>query len=571
MLYEYAYYHLAGRQQWADMKNLVPGAYNNDASIQSITLLRRLGQNYFQEGAMGMSHTAAQMQFFNGRAAMIPCGSWLKSEMKGKIPDGFELGFFNLPLPPGHKADPSTINAHVEPFYLMSHSKHPREAVDFLRFMTSKAQAGKFARMQDIVVAVRGANEGNLSPDLNDMLAIVSQAKASFGDVPGGGYPDMWQVDTDAMYKVLRGIGTPQEVGQWMEDRAAALRNQKLNPTRVDVHHVWKPVILIAVLGLGFVYAVFQTGRRLRLSGPARTKNAETLPRMRFSNVLLFLLPSVAIYSLFVIVPSARSFSWSLHSWNGLTNMSQMPLVGLLNFKRLLLESDAFWTALLNNLFLMTVVPLFVIPLALFLAACISRGIWGANAFRVIFFFPNLLGSVAATLLWLHLYNPQGGLVNAALVGIGLDHFSGFTWLESKHLYWALVPISIWGACGFNMVLYLAAMQSIPESYYEAAKLDGASQWRQFWTITVPLIWEILAISLVFLVIGGMKAFDVIWLLKNQRPQTQEHVIGTLMVQTMFQEYNVGQATAIAVMLFFMVFVGSALTLRVMRRETVEM
>ena len=306
---------------------------------------------------------------------------------------------------------------------------------------------------------------------------------------------------------------------------------------------------------------------------------------MRWHNVLLFIGPAVAIYTIFIIVPSIRSFSWSLHEWNGLTGMDSMPYKGLLNFRRLLLESDSFWIALKNNLFLMFVVPLFVVPLSMFLAVSISRGIWGSNIFRIVFFFPNLLGGVAATLLWLHVYNPQGGLINGALAGLGgwlkwlgfywlgsqLDVFNGFAWLEPKNLYWALIPISIWGACGFNMVLYLAAMESIPETYYEAARIDGASPWRQFWTITLPLIWEVLAISLVFLVIGGMKAFETIWLLTNQQPNTENHVVGTYLVQTMFKDYKVGQATALAVLLFLMIFIGTAATLRGMKRETVEM
>jgi ABC-type sugar transport system permease subunit len=292
---------------------------------------------------------------------------------------------------------------------------------------------------------------------------------------------------------------------------------------------------------------------------------------MGWANVLLFVAPALLIYTAFVIVPAARSFSWSLHGWNGLTPRAEMPFRGLLNFKRLLLESDAFWIALKNNLFLMFVVPLFVVPLAMFLAASISRGVRGATFFRVVFFFPNLLGGVAATLLWLHLYNPQGGLVNTALTSLGFQSFASYTWLEPKNLYWALIPISVWGACGFNMVLYLAAMQTIPESYYEAATLDGATRWRQFWTITLPLIWDVLTISVVFLVIGGMKAFELIWLLTNQRPQTDNHVIATRMVQTMFNEFRVGESTAIAVLLFLMVFVGSAITKRGLRRETIEM
>jgi raffinose/stachyose/melibiose transport system permease protein len=130
--------------------------------------------------------------------------------------------------------------------------------------------------------------------------------------------------------------------------------------------------------------------------------------------------------------------------------------------------------------------------------------------------------------------------------------------------------MSVWGACGFNMLLYLAAMESIPQTLYEAAELDGASHWRQFWTITMPLIWDVLSISIVFMIIGGMKAFEGIWLLTNQHPTTETHVIGTRMVQAMFNEFNVGEATAIAVLLFLMVFFGTAATLRLMRRETVE-
>jgi raffinose/stachyose/melibiose transport system permease protein len=247
-----------------------------------------------------------------------------------------------------------------------------------------------------------------------------------------------------------------------------------------------------------------------------------------------------------------------------------MRWVGLLNFKRLLLEDDSFWTALGNNLFLMFVVPVFVIPLALFLAAVIHRGIRGANVFRIVFFFPNLLGTVAVTLLWMYMYNPQGGLVNGLLTGLGFTQFKSFAWLAPDKLYWALIPLSVWAACGFNLVLFLAAMQAIPQSLYEAAEIDGASPWRQFWSITLPMIWEILTIAMVFMVIGGMKAFEIIWLLTNQRPSQTDHVISTRMVQVMFNEFRVGEATAIAVLLFLMIFFGSVFTLKMMQRETYE-
>ena len=156
-------------------------------------------------------------------------------------------------------------------------------------------------------------------------------------------------------------------------------------------------------------------------------------------------------------------------------------------------------------------------------------------------------------------------------IGQWLISLRYFTWLSPDHLYWAMIPMSVWGACGFNMILYLAAMESVPESLYESATIDGASPARQFFSITLPLIWDVLSISIVFLVIGGMKAFETVWLLTNQRPTTGAHVIATRLVQTMFSEYKVGEATAIAVLLFVMVFLITGATLRLMRRESVEM
>jgi ABC-type sugar transport system permease subunit/ABC-type glycerol-3-phosphate transport system substrate-binding protein len=585
-LYEAAFYNLAGPKAFYDQKKLVPGSYSRPESVEAIRLVQKLATEGFQAGALGMSHTESQLQFFLGNTAMIPCGAWLKSEMMGKIPDGFELGCFNLPVAKNGVADPTAVSVHTEATVVMSESPHPELGVDFLRLMTSRRMAGKFARMQDIPTCIRGSNEGNLSKDLEDLNQIVNNAKTSYGMVPGENYPEFEQIYRDGMYRAISGGNgnSPAQVAQGLESQAISAKARGDNPDQVTVNHRWKPAILLTLLGGGMLLAILQMVR-LRRHAKSKLAPIEELQRMRLRNVLLFVGPAVVIYSMFIIVPCVRSFTWSVHQWNGLTNMGGMPFKGLMNFRRLLLESDTFWISLQNNLFLMVVVPLFVVPLALFLSACISRGVFGSTFFRVVFFFPNLLGGVAATLLWLHVYNPQGGLINAALTGLGggfhairmdwlagyFQSFGAYTWLEPKNLYWSLIPISIWGACGFNMVLYLAAMETIPETYYEAARIDGASALRQFWTITVPLIWEVLLISLVFLVIGGMKAFETIWLLTNQQPQTQNHVISTLMIQTMFNEFKVGEATAMAVVLFLMIFVGTAAMLRGLRRETVEM
>jgi ABC-type sugar transport system permease subunit/ABC-type glycerol-3-phosphate transport system substrate-binding protein len=564
-----AYYHLAGRQRFYEQKALDPGSFDNPEFVRALQLVQHTGANYFQSGSEGMSHTEAQMEFFLGHTAMILCGSWLKSEMQGKIPDGFRLGTFSLPITRAGKADPKALYTTAGYFFVLKGSRHPEVGVDFLRFMTSEQMAGDFARMRDIVVAVRGAMAGNLTEDMHELMRIVQNATTTFGQAPGEGYPEFDQFLEDARFQLLSGTSTPQETATFLEGAARAVRSRSENPDAVTVRHVWKPAFLLLLLGAAIAYWVWSTLRRRAEKRRQTTAAATSTGRVRLSwvGVVFFLGPATVLYTLIVIIPALKSFSWALHRWDGLTGMTW---VGLLHFQRLLLESDGFWTALGNNLFIMFVIPCFVLPLALFLAVCISRELWGSRVFRIVFFFPNILGQVAASLLWMHLYNPQGGPVNAILTSLGLDGFEGFAWLAQDNLYWALVPMSIWAAAGFNMILFLAAMESIPSTVYEAAEIDGASPWRQFWMITLPLIWEVLSISIVFMIIGGMKAFEVIWLLTNQSPTSDNHVIGTRMVQAMFEEFHVGEATAIAVILFLIVFFGTTVTLRLMRRETVE-
>ena len=398
--------------------------------------------------------------------------------------------------------------------------------------MTSREMAGTFAEMRDILVAINGAMEGRTSEDLQDLVELAQQASTAYGTAPGEGFPEMDQFLNDVRFKIVNGQITPEEGAKELESAAEAVRNRSQHPDQIIIRHLWKPALLLGLLALAMGYWLYTTARQWRERRVGQAPQPTSTVRLKWAGVLFF--------------------------------------VGLLHFQRLLFESDEFWTALSNNLFIMFVIPLCVLPLALFLAVCISREVVGAKLFRIVFFFPNILGGVAATLLWMHLYNPQGGPVNTVLVALGLEGFEGFAWLAQDNLYWALIPMSIWGAAGFNMVLFLAAMESIPQSMYEAADIDGASAWRQFWSITAPLIWEVLSIAIVFMIIGGMKAFEVIWLLTNQRPTTDNHVIGTRMVQAMFTEFKVGEATAIAVLLFLIVFFGTTATLRAMKREAVE-
>lgn len=287
-----------------------------------------------------------------------------------------------------------------------------------------------------------------------------------------------------------------------------------------------------------------------------------------------FVGPALALYAAVMLLPALVAFLWAFTRWDGI---GARAWAGLYNFKSLLLESDVLWTALGNNLYLMVVPALLTVPIALLLAVLIHRGVWGASAFRVVILFPNLLGGIAAILIWLNAYQPHSGLVNATLSGLGsalhwdwLRSFANYPWLSEQHLYAALVPIYVWVGCGFNLILYLAAMEGIDPQLYEAAEIDGAPAWMQFATITLPLIREVLAISAVFLVIGGLNAFEMVWLLTSQDPSASSQTLGTLLVTTMFKNMDIGRASALAVILFALVLAASAAALRWLKGEQAE-
>ncbi len=587
-----AHYNLVGAEGWRAYNRLDAGTRTDPRFIRAAGVLQRLSTRHLVTGWEGMTHTAAQLAFIEGRAAMTISASWFASEMRGKLPGDFELGAMNLPVFADGSVNPDTLQTQSAYYFLFASGNEVREraTVDFFRFLTSRERARRFAQTVDSPVALRAVGPGDYSPLMRDTAALIAKATGSFDAAPPASAANLAVINqalTDARYRLMTGRITPEEFGARLEAAAAAARAREDDPDRVETRHGFAAAALLLVLA-GLV-AWLAWKKRAGMSqmeprppgradgdrevpAPLRRANAaqspEHLGRLRAPFALGFVGPALALFGAFVILPGLASFVWAFTRWDGL---GERTWAGLFNFKWLLLESDVFWFALRNNLFLMLAPALVVIPAALFFATLIHRGVWGGSVFRVVFLFPNMLGGIAATLLWMSAYDPHGGLVNTALVKLGFESFAGFAWLSQANLYAALLPIYLWMACGFNLVLYLAAMQGVSPELYEAADLEGASPVRQFFSITVPLIWEVLVVSAVFLVIGGLNAFEMIWLLTSQDPASGSHTLSTLMVSTMFQEFQIGRATSIAVVMFILVLVGSAAVMRVAKRESVEM
>jgi ABC-type sugar transport system permease subunit len=282
--------------------------------------------------------------------------------------------------------------------------------------------------------------------------------------------------------------------------------------------------------------------------------------------IALFLGPPLALYLLLVLLPAVNAFRYSLSRWDGL---GKPVWVGLGNFQKVFAGGSEFLPAIGHNLFLTVVPGAIILAMALFFAALIHQRIRGARLYRITFFFPNVISSVAIALLWVLIYSTTNvGLLNNLMRLFGQKQPYPFT--ESGHLLWAIVPMSVWSATGFFMVLFLAAMENIPTDFYEAARLDGASAPTQFRRITLPLMWDVLTTGIIFLVVGGLKFFDVIWVMENGRPSPSTHTMATLMYAKVFEEYNIGYGTAIAVLLFLLVLIATLVSFRLLRRERLE-
>jgi multiple sugar transport system permease protein len=273
------------------------------------------------------------------------------------------------------------------------------------------------------------------------------------------------------------------------------------------------------------------------------------LSRSEATAAFLFLLPNTICFLLIGIFPVLASFSLSFFDWPVL----QAPdFVGLENYRRLLFEDTIFVTALLNTLYFVgLVVPLNTV-LALGLAMLLNIGLSGTLVFRAIFFFPVLCSSVATSLIWKWMYNTDYGLINYLLRNAGLP---APDWLAS--LAWAmpaLIIMAAWQGAGFNMVILLAGLQNIPRQLYEAAEIDGAGALRKFRHVTLPMLSPTLFFVVVIAVIHSFQVFDQAFVMTEGGPGKATTTIVYYLYQHGFKWFQMGYASAIAWVLFVVLF-----------------
>jgi multiple sugar transport system permease protein len=270
--------------------------------------------------------------------------------------------------------------------------------------------------------------------------------------------------------------------------------------------------------------------------------------RSKYLALAVLLLPSLAGMFAFIMLPVLSSLVLSFSEWD---LIGEIKWIGIGNYVEAL-GDPAIQGALRNTLtFIAGYLPA-VVAIALGLALLLNQRLKGRVAFRAIYFVPVVTSWVAVSLIWKWLLNPQYGLLNYGLALIGIK---GPGWLFDPA--WAMTGVvltSIWKDIGFVTVIYLAGLQDIPENLYEAAALDGATPWQQFWTITVPMLAPTTFFVTTISLISSFQVFDQVWIMTGGGPAGSTSVMVEQIYKNAFSYYKMGYASAISWILFALIF-----------------
>lgn len=260
--------------------------------------------------------------------------------------------------------------------------------------------------------------------------------------------------------------------------------------------------------------------------------------------VTLFLLPAIIIYGVYNVYSILMTLYFSTLDWPGMGPYQNAKKVGLENYLTLIRDGK-FWHALRNNLLLVLVSVLVQLSLGMILALIINSKLKGNKLFRTVYFMPMLLSTVATGILWQLLMDPYTGLINVVLRQIGF--LSPPAWLgEERTVMFAVLFVVCWQYTPQYMILLRAGMTGISEDIYEASTIDGAGKWRQFWTMTLPLLSGTLKTSAVLSIVGSLKYFDLFWVMTGGGPNGYSELMATYMYKKAFNQDAMGYASAIA-------------------------
>ncbi|MCT2590832.1 sugar ABC transporter permease [Streptomyces sp. N2-109] len=303
-----------------------------------------------------------------------------------------------------------------------------------------------------------------------------------------------------------------------------------------------------------------------------------TLDKYRF--ISWFLVVPLLLYAVLVISPFFQAFYYSLTDWSGYS--SDFNYIGLDNYTRMF-EDDDFWASIKNSVVLLVVAPVVTLGLGLFFAFMLQAGgrhrkseaisgVRGAKFFKVVYFFPQVLSVAIVGVVWGSVYDPITGPLNEVLRIVGLESWTQ-GWLSDPNIaLYSVMFVMCWMFIGFYVVLFSAAMGSVPKDIYEAALLDGASRPKTFFRVTLPLIWDTVQTGWIYMGIQALDGFAIVYIMTINAggPGNSTLVTPVYLYKKAFDVGQAGYATAVGVVLLIITMIFTAIMMLLSRRERIE-
>lgn len=260
-----------------------------------------------------------------------------------------------------------------------------------------------------------------------------------------------------------------------------------------------------------------------------------------------FICPALLFVLVYAYWPILSTIKYSFHSWNGFS--MEMTWVGFANYQRLFSDPN-FYRAITNNLLVIAVSLLLQLPLSFICAYLIYKvnNKW-AELSKVVYYIPCILSMVMVGLLWRFIYDYQFGVINTMLRAINLPGLARVWLTDPKTAFGSILVVVIWVYFGYHCVIHSAGLKSLPTDVMEAARIDGATGWVMIWQVIIPMLSEVLRVSLIISLVGSFQLFDLIWVLTGGGPFHQTDVLATYMYNRAFQAHQFGYAGAISIVI----------------------
>jgi ABC-type sugar transport system permease subunit len=298
---------------------------------------------------------------------------------------------------------------------------------------------------------------------------------------------------------------------------------------------------------------------RRAVLAPARRRHLE-----RTLTAYLFVGPAVLVLGAFLVYPAIFSFLLSFYEWNGFTPQWG-DFVGLNNYAELV-HDPIFWKSAINSILFVVVRTPLEVGIAFGLALLLNQNISGRSVLRTMFFVPVVMSLIVVTLLFQRILEGNVGLLNTVLRSVGLDTLTR-TWLgDQATALPVVILVSVWKNVGFSLVILLAGLQGLPTEVLEAARCDGADRRQLTIRVVLPLMKPIIAIATVLSIIGGLKVFDLVYIMTRGGPNYATEVFATMLYRHAFDLNEMGVASALAVVMV-LVIMGTSRVQTLLLRE----